>query len=200
MILAGANRHAKEVIQICNEANMDFILFDDYSKEIDPFFSKYEIFRSMNDIKTQTEFILALGNPNNRYLVSTKLKLFGLKLTSLISKSAIIGDENTYLGIGLNIMNFVFISNCVNIGEGTLINSYVSIHHDVSVGVYSELSPRATLLGGSAVGNFTSIGAGAIILPNISVGSNCIIGAGSVVTMDIPDNSKVIGIPGRIII
>lgn len=200
MILAGANRHAKEVIQICNEANMDFILFDDYSKEIDPFFSNYEIFRSTNDITTQTEFILALGNPKNRYLISNKLKQLGLRLTSLTSKTAIIGEEKTYLGIGLNIMHFVFISNCVRIGEGTLINSYASIHHDVNIGYYSEISPRATLLGGCTVGNFTSIGAGAIILPNISVGNNCVIGAGSVITKNVPDNCKVIGVPGRIII
>ena len=42
------------------------------------------------------------------------------------------------------------------------------------------------------------IGAGAKILGNIEIGENVRIGAGSVVIDNVPENSTVVGIPGRI--
>ena len=37
------------------------------------------------------------------------------------------------------------------------------------------------------------------VCPGVTIGNNCVIGAGSVVTKDIPDNSLVLGVPGRIV-
>lgn len=34
-------------------------------------------------------------------------------------------------------------------------------------------------------------------MPNVRIGSNCIIGYGSIVTENVPDNSVVVGVPGR---
>ena len=44
-----------------------------------------------------------------------------------------------------------------------------------------------------------TVGAGAKILGNINIGSNVRVGAVAVVLKDIPPNSTVVGIPGRII-
>jgi serine O-acetyltransferase len=44
------------------------------------------------------------------------------------------------------------------------------------------------------------IGAGAKVLGSFKIGDNCKIGAGSVVLEDIPSNSTVVGVPGRIVI
>ena len=43
------------------------------------------------------------------------------------------------------------------------------------------------------------ISAGAKVLGNITIGDNTKIGAGSVVLKDIPTNSTVVGVPGRIV-
>ena len=43
------------------------------------------------------------------------------------------------------------------------------------------------------------IGAGAKVLGNITIGNHVRIGAGSVVVEDVPENSTVVGIPGRIV-
>ncbi len=48
------------------------------------------------------------------------------------------------------------------------------------------------------VGNNVVVGAGAKILGNISVGDNSYIGANAVVIHDVPPNSTVVGVPGRI--
>ncbi|MGV8084866.1 MAG: gamma carbonic anhydrase family protein [Candidatus Bilamarchaeum sp.] len=51
------------------------------------------------------------------------------------------------------------------------------------------------------VGSNTIVGMGAILLSGSEVGKNCIIGAGCVVTEEtkIPDNSIVLGIPGKVV-
>ena len=43
------------------------------------------------------------------------------------------------------------------------------------------------------------IGVGASVLGDIKIGSNSKVGAGAVVVKDVPDNSTVVGIPGRIV-
>ncbi|MBS4064899.1 MAG: acetyltransferase [Chitinophagaceae bacterium] len=203
MLVAGAKRHAKEVLQILefnNEATK-ITFFDDVSKNINGvFLERYEVLTHLTSAKDYFEnidhrFILALGTPLYRKLVAEKLTQVGGKLTTIVANSALIGNHQVELGIGLNIMHQVMISNSVKIGRGSLINAFSSIHHDTIIGDFCEVSPHAVLLGGSSLGNFTSVGANATVLPNVSIGSNVIVGAGSVVTKDIPDNCLVVGVP-----
>lgn len=49
------------------------------------------------------------------------------------------------------------------------------------------------------IGNNVNIGANVCIIGNIRIGNNVEIGAGTVVVKDIPDNTVVVGNPGRII-
>ena len=48
------------------------------------------------------------------------------------------------------------------------------------------------------IGNNVVIGAGAKVLGNITIGDNSYIGANAVVIHDVPANSTVVGVPGRI--
>jgi sugar O-acyltransferase (sialic acid O-acetyltransferase NeuD family) len=207
MLIAGAQRHAKEVVDIFEKNNLlsELVLFDDVSADCEAkLFGKYTIIRTLEEVKKyflniNPAFVLGLGNPILREKVALKLKNQMGILTSIVSKSATIGAHNVLLEDGLNIMHNTLISNDVFIGEGSLINAYVCVHHDVRVGKYSELSPKSVLLGGAVIGSFTSIGANATVLPGIKIGSNVTIGAGSVVTKDVPDNCIAVGVPARII-
>lgn len=49
------------------------------------------------------------------------------------------------------------------------------------------------------LGNRVVVGTGAKVLGNIQIGNNVKIGAGSVVVRPVPDNSTVVGIPGRVV-
>ena len=49
------------------------------------------------------------------------------------------------------------------------------------------------------IGNNCFIGAGSILLPGTTIGDNCIVGSHSVVKGNIPENSIVVGNPGKII-
>jgi len=83
----------------------------------------------------------------------------------------------------------------VVIGETTIIGDDVLIYQQVTLGgTGSEHGKRHPTIGNNVI-----IGAGAKVLGNITIGNNVRIGAGSVVIEDVPDNSTVVGIPGRVV-
>jgi serine O-acetyltransferase len=83
----------------------------------------------------------------------------------------------------------------VVIGETTEIGDDVLIYQGVTLGgTGKEKGKRHPTIGDHVV-----IGTGAKVLGNITVGRNVKIGAGSVVIKPVPDNSTVVGIPGRVV-
>jgi serine O-acetyltransferase len=49
------------------------------------------------------------------------------------------------------------------------------------------------------LGDHVVVGSGAKVLGNIRIGNNVRVGAGSVIIRSVPDNSTVVGVPGRIV-
>lgn len=83
----------------------------------------------------------------------------------------------------------------VVIGETTEIGDNVTLFQGVTLGgTGKEAGKRHPTIGNNVV-----IGAGAKILGNIKIGNNVKIGANSVVLKDVPDDSTVVGVPGRIV-
>jgi len=83
----------------------------------------------------------------------------------------------------------------VVIGETAIIGDHVSIYQGVTLGgVSSEKGKRHPTIGDRVV-----IGANATILGNIKIGNNVRIGAGSVVLDNVPDDSTVVGVPGKVV-
>ncbi|MFH7026281.1 MAG: serine O-acetyltransferase [Heteroscytonema crispum UTEX LB 1556] len=82
----------------------------------------------------------------------------------------------------------------VVIGETAIIGDYTLIYQGVTLGgTGKETGKRHPTVGSSVI-----VGAGAKVLGNIQIGDNVRIGAGSVVLRDVPSNTTVVGIPGRI--
>jgi serine O-acetyltransferase len=83
----------------------------------------------------------------------------------------------------------------VVIGETTEIGENVTIYQGVTLGGTSlERKKRHPTIGDNVV-----IGAGAKILGPFMVGDNSKIGSASVVVNEVPPNSVVVGVPGRVI-
>jgi carbonic anhydrase/acetyltransferase-like protein (isoleucine patch superfamily) len=101
----------------------------------------------------------------------------------------------------------------VKIGEGSSVWYGAVIRGDIEdivVGKYSNIQDNASVHTETdiptRIGDYTVVGHNAIIHgctlgDNAVIGDNCIIGAGTVVTegKKIPDNSMVIGIPGKVV-
>ncbi|MBN2350552.1 MAG: acyltransferase [Bacteroidales bacterium] len=88
----------------------------------------------------------------------------------------------------------------IEIGDHVAISSRCSlVTHDGGVWIFLDEYPKMDLFGKIKIGNNTFLGTEAVILPNTTIGNNCLIGAGAVVRGNIPDNSVVIGNPGKVI-
>ncbi len=83
----------------------------------------------------------------------------------------------------------------VVVGETTIIGDNVSIFQGVTLGGVSTLKEKRH----PTIGDNVIIGAHATVLGDIVVGESSKIGAGSVVVKDVPPNSTVVGIPGKIV-
>lgn len=83
----------------------------------------------------------------------------------------------------------------VVIGETTIIGDNVTLYQGVTLGGTGKESGKRH----PTIGNNVMIGAGAKVLGSFTIGDNCKIGAGSVVLENVPSNSTVVGVPGRIV-
>ncbi len=83
----------------------------------------------------------------------------------------------------------------VVIGETAVVGSNVTLYQGVTLGgTGKERGKRHPTIGDNVV-----VASGAKVLGSFAVGSNSKIGAGSVVLKEVPPNSVVVGIPGRIV-
>ena len=82
----------------------------------------------------------------------------------------------------------------VVVGETSVIGDNVTIFQGATLGgTGKERGKRHPTIGNNVV-----IGTGAKILGNITVGDNVQVGANAVVIRDVPPNSTIVGVPGRI--
>lgn len=92
----------------------------------------------------------------------------------------------------------------ITIGHSSNVQDNAVIHvdqdHPVSIGSQVTIGHGA-IIHGCSIDDNTLIGMGAILLNGAQIGKNCIIGAGALIPQNkvIPDNSLVLGTPGKII-
>jgi acetyltransferase-like isoleucine patch superfamily enzyme len=125
------------------------------------------------------------------------------------------------IGNGTRIGSFVEIQRGAVVGKNCKISSHTFICDGVTIedGVFvghgvmftNDLLPRAVNANGSLqtekdwtlirtlVRAGASIGSNVTVLPGITIGARALIGAGAVVTKDVPPNTKVAGVPARVI-
>ena len=90
------------------------------------------------------------------------------------------------------------------IGEGSNVQEGAVMHTDpgfpLTVGRGVTIGHQA-MLHGCTVGDGSLIGIQAVVLNGAKIGRNCLIGAGALVTEGkvIPDNSMVLGAPGKVV-
>jgi serine O-acetyltransferase len=128
------------------------------------------------------------GNPWLKY---TAWPIARLMLGHLTYKLGISIPAGTAIGSGFYIGHFggIVVSQKARIGRNC----------NISQGVTIGRANRGRNKGYPVLGDNIYIGPGAVIAGSVRIGDNVAIGANCVVTMDIPDNSVVVGVPGRII-
>ena len=90
---------------------------------------------------------------------------------------------------------FIDHGNGVIIGETAVIGDNVTLYQGVTLGGTGKEHGKRH----PTVGNNVMISAGAKVLGSFTIGENSKIGAGSVVLSEVPPNSTVVGVPGRVV-
>lgn len=129
--------------------------------------------------------------------IAHKLRYWGIpvipRMISYVSR--IITGIEIHPGARIGRKFFIDHGMGVVIGETTYIGDNVLIYQGVTLGgTGKEHGKRHPTLGDNVI-----VGAGAKILGNLKIGANSRIGAGSVVVDNVPENSTVVGIPGRVV-
>jgi len=129
--------------------------------------------------------------------IAHKLRYWGIPLLPrMISYvSRIITGIEIHPGARIGRRFFIDHGMGVVIGETTHIGDDVLIYQGVTLGgTGKEHGKRHPTIEDNVI-----IGAGAKILGNLIIAKNSRIGAGSVVVDNVPENSTVVGIPGRVV-
>lgn len=108
-----------------------------------------------------------------------------------VRKTGIEIHPGATIGKGL----FIDHGNGVIIGETAIVGDNVTLYQGVTLGgTGKETGKRHPTIGDNCM-----ISAGAKVLGSFTVGENSKIGAGSVVLSEVPPNSTVVGVPGRVV-
>ena len=92
----------------------------------------------------------------------------------------------------------------ITIGARTNVQENTVLHTDrdypLDIGANCTIGHSA-IVHGCTIGDNTLIGMGATVLTGAKIGRNCLIGANALITegKEIPDNSMVVGAPGKVI-
>jgi acetyltransferase EpsM len=196
IILFGASGHCKVIIDIFTSNSMLINYILDDNCEITSILNKKVTHSSNYQLQVNDEVILSIGNNSVRKKLANQ---FNVKFIKAIHPKAIVSSFSK-IDIGTVIMAGAIINPAAVIGQHCIINSAAIIEHDCIIEDFVHISPNASLAGGVKVGEGTQIGIGATVIQGITIGKWCVIGAGAVIIKDIPDNTTVVGNPGRIII
>lgn len=125
------------------------------------------------------------------YWVAPGAMLIGrviLKRNASVWFGAVLRGDNEPIVVGEN----------SNVQDGSVLHtdmgSPLTLGRGVTVG-------HNAMLHGCEVGDYSLIGIGAVVLNGVKIGRNCIIGANALITEGkiIPDNSLVVGQPGKVV-
>lgn len=207
MLILGAKGFAKEVLEVIHQLDQtkNLAFYDDINEDLQgTLYNRFKILKTIEEaliyFKTiDNRFTIGIGNPILRKKLYDKFTSLGGEFSSSISPLAHIGVFGNEIEMGCNIMTGTIITSDVKVKKGTLINLNCTIGHDCIIGKFVELSPGVSISGNCTIGDYSILGTSATVLPKVTIGKNVIVGAGAVVTKDVPDNSLVVGIPGKII-
>lgn len=98
---------------------------------------------------------------------------------------------HTQIGSGFYIGHF----GGIVVNGHSVIGRNCNLSHQVTLGVANRGSKK----GYPTIGDNVYFGPGAKVIGKVQIGNNVAVGANCVVVNDVPDNSVVVGVPGRVI-
>lgn len=139
---------------------------------------------------------IASGNIRSRILI--QLEKICFPVVTVIHPQTFISPTAT-IGRGCFIKAGAIVETKTSIGDLCIIDNGVIVAHDNKISPAVHLAPGVVTGGYVQIGAKTIVGTGSSIATGTVIGENCIVSVGTAVTRDIPDNSVIEGVPGKII-
>jgi sugar O-acyltransferase (sialic acid O-acetyltransferase NeuD family) len=146
----------------------------------------------------ENQFLLGIGDNTIRNKVALNILSNQQVLSNVLHPSASISSY-FQLGIGNFISRQVSVNALARIGNFCILNTGCIVEHECEIGNSVHIAPGAVLAGQVKVGDLSFIGANVVVKQGITIGSNVVIGAGAVIIKDVPDDTKIVGNPGRVL-
>jgi sugar O-acyltransferase (sialic acid O-acetyltransferase NeuD family) len=143
------------------------------------------------------KLLLGIGVPYARRRVAESLCVKGAEFLTLVHPTAIIA-KSAHIGAGSIICPYTVVSDSSRVGRFVAMNYHSSLGHDASAGDFAVLSPYSTLGGNAHIEADVFLGLHASVGPGKTVGARSKVSANSCVLANVPADSLVFGVPGRI--
>lgn len=145
------------------------------------------------------ELVNAIGSVSSlaaRKNVYCRFRALGYRFATVIHPASVIA-RSAVIRAGAQIMAGAVVQPGCMIGEDVIINTAASVDHDCRIGDHVHIAPGVTLSGNVSVGECTHIGTAAMAIQGIQIGSAALVAAGAVVVRNVPDQTKVAGVPAK---
>jgi sugar O-acyltransferase (sialic acid O-acetyltransferase NeuD family) len=195
IILIGACGHAKAIIAAARQCGISVrAIYDDEPTHWGQSLLEVPIVGPVADAPSaQRPAVLAYDDPRKRKSIAATLDV---PWTTVIHPSAFL-NESASVGAGTVILEGVILQPSVIVGRHVLIAANATLSHDCVVEDGVLLSEGVDLAGGVHVAEGTVFGVGAVVIPNVHVGAWTTVGPRAAVIHDVPDHSRLEGVPAR---
>jgi sugar O-acyltransferase (sialic acid O-acetyltransferase NeuD family) len=142
--------------------------------------------------------ISTVGAAEVRFHLVKRASELGVPFCNVVHPTAIL---TRHLSIGEDV---VLAAGCIiafktRIGNHVHVNLDCTIGHDVILEDFVTLAPGVHVSGNVTIAMGAQIGTGANIIEKVDIGEWSVIGAGSTIVRDVPPNTTVVGVPGKVI-
>jgi sugar O-acyltransferase (sialic acid O-acetyltransferase NeuD family) len=201
LVIIGAGGHARVVLDAARTMDVTIAGFvePESSSELIDGVAIVGTDRDLGRIRASgaTHGVVGVGSvqPGTRRAeLFARLNEAGLDGAVIVHRAATVSPRAS-IGAGSVVLARAVLNPGVAIGRNAIVNTGALIEHDCVIGDHAHVSPGAVLGGGVRVGEHSHVGIGATVIQGIVIGARAFVAAGAVVTRDVPNDSRVAGVP-----
>jgi len=207
VVIVGAGGFAREVLWTINDCNKkekkyNFQGFIDENKSLHgKKIAEFPVLGGMEWFSTKSaknvHCVIAIGDCTSRKKVVNAIEKIGVQFTTIIHPSVMYSNTIKF-GKGTIVQAGCIITVDTKIGNHVHININSTVGHDCIINDFVTINPGVEVNGRTNIEAGAYIGTGVTMKQQINIGKWSIVGAGAALIDDVPDNSLVAGVPGKV--
>jgi len=119
--------------------------------------------------------------------------LDGASFRKVLQVGDVVIEDDVEIGAGTTVDRAAFGSTII--GAGTKVDNQVHLAHNVKIGRNSIIMGQVGIAGSTEIGSYTVVASQTGIAGHLKIGNQVQIGAKSGLMRDVPDGSKILGVP-----